>query len=158
MQIQPPQNAEHQISFNLFHSAHSLSQRSPSLSVLSVSLPLSSCCLPSLFGFLFGLSCSVHGICPQWGIAERWEDFYWAASSRGLVQRSGSFFQSGIRYKRYKIAWVCAFEHIYSLSSVWECVLVLWVLALSPWCFWGVVCIVRVQQCVHFFSLVNYQR
>lgn len=112
----------------------SLCANPPSLfSLLSFSHPLSSSlrCLHSVFGFLFGLSCSVHGICPQWGIVERWEDFYWAASSQGLVQRSGSFFQSSTRYKRYKIAWVCAFEHIYSLTCVFLVLCILF-----PWCFW----------------------
>ena len=57
--------------------------------LLSVSLhpPLlffSLSCLHSVFGFLFGLSCSVHGICPHWGIVWRWEDFYWAAFKSGL--------------------------------------------------------------------------
>lgn len=45
MQIQPPQNAEDQISFNLFLSAVSLLLHSPCLSVLRCSLPL----LPLLF-------------------------------------------------------------------------------------------------------------
>lgn len=73
-------------------------------SLLSLSLSFNLRCLHSVFGFLFGLSCSVHGICPQWGIVGRWEDFYWAASSLGLVQRSTSFFKSSTRYKRCKIA------------------------------------------------------
>lgn len=54
---------------------------SPSLSVSALTLPLCSSplsssllssplgCLHSVFGFLFGLSCSVPGICPHWGIA-----------------------------------------------------------------------------------------
>lgn len=66
----------------------------PLCSFCSLSLSFSLCCLHSVFGFQFSLCCSVHGICPQWGILGRWEDFYWTASSLGLVQRTTSFVES----------------------------------------------------------------
>lgn len=57
--------------------------------------------------FLFGPSCSVHGICPQWGIIERWKDFFWVPSSLNSLHRNVSSFS--ISWKRWKIAWVCSF-------------------------------------------------
>jgi len=109
--------------YSILHSPLDVLALPPFLSVLSA-LPLSSsfCCLLSVFGFLFGLSCCVHGICPQWGIIPRWEDFFWAAWSLSLVQRKRIILSISLKYRRRKIAWVFAF-YFYILLPL--CVLVL---------------------------------
>lgn len=63
---------------------------SPSFSVHSCSLFLPPPSPPTVSS-LFGLSCSVHSICPIWGVVLWWEDFYWVPSGLWLsneVQRS----------------------------------------------------------------------
>lgn len=40
------------------------------------------------FGFLFALSCSVHGVCPHWGVVLRCEDFYQAPSRIWLSNKA----------------------------------------------------------------------
>lgn len=57
---------------------------SPSRCTHPPSLPLILVLLSLVF--LFGLSCSVHGICPRWGIIERWKAFFWAGFNLNLYK------------------------------------------------------------------------